>query len=92
MGIYSNDNGGIVFTSATADWARVLAINKDPNVDHITRNVLDNLQTCQSTNNWAAVDGSTFAVVGRVAKFYVDSSTLPDIVNPKYQSTYERKC
>ncbi len=41
MGIYRNGNGGLVFTAATTDWARVLVI--DPIVDRITRNVLDRL-------------------------------------------------
>jgi hypothetical protein len=41
MGIYRK--GGMVFTAATTDWARVLA-QGDPIVEGITRNVLDGLQ------------------------------------------------
>jgi hypothetical protein len=41
MGLYTGR--GIVFTAATTDWARALLINKD--VDRITRNVLNHLQS-----------------------------------------------
>ena len=42
MGLYTNK--GVVFNAATTDWARVLASGNEPNVERITRNVLDHLQ------------------------------------------------
>jgi len=39
MGIYQN--GGVVFNSATVDWARVLVKNENPILDTITKNVLN---------------------------------------------------
>lgn len=44
MGIYSHPSGGIVFTAATVDWARVLASGKEPRVEQITRNVIEHLK------------------------------------------------
>jgi hypothetical protein len=41
MGIYTN--GGTVFTGATTDWPRVVALNREPNTVQITLNVLNRL-------------------------------------------------
>lgn len=43
MGVYTN--GGTVFTGATTDWPRVVALNGEPNTVQITRNVLDALSS-----------------------------------------------
>jgi hypothetical protein len=43
MGLYTNN--GTVFTSATTDWSRVLANANSPEVNRITRNVLDRLKS-----------------------------------------------
>jgi hypothetical protein len=42
LGLYATAGGGTVFTSATTDWARLLAAGSQP-VETITRNVLDHL-------------------------------------------------
>ncbi|MDP9386908.1 MAG: hypothetical protein M3Q48_03010 [Actinomycetota bacterium] len=41
MGVY--ERNGTVFTAATTDWARLLAGQREPVVDAVTRNVLDRL-------------------------------------------------
>jgi hypothetical protein len=43
MGIYETAGGGSVFTGATTDWALSLGRMHDPNVEQITRNVLNRL-------------------------------------------------
>jgi hypothetical protein len=44
MGLYTRPaSGGIVFTAATTDWARVLTGGTSPVVEQVTRNVLDRL-------------------------------------------------
>jgi hypothetical protein len=43
MGVYTN--GGTVFTGATTDWPRVVALNGELNTVQITRNVLDVLSS-----------------------------------------------
>jgi hypothetical protein len=45
MGVYTN--GGTVFTGATTDWPRVVALNGEPNTVQITYNVLNGLSGYQ---------------------------------------------
>lgn len=74
MGVY--DRGGTVFTAATTDWARLL---DDPQVDRITRNVLDHL-----ANRHVKILGlggacsASPAVEGATLNFHVDISGLPN--------------
>jgi len=51
MGLFTN--GGVSFTAATVDWARVLADGREPRVETITRNVLDTLSVRMPTG-WAS--------------------------------------
>ena len=56
MGIYTN--GGTVFTGATTDWPRVVALNGEPNTVQITRNVLNRLSgSRRSTSPRSRVSG-----------------------------------
>ena len=42
LGTYTSPAGGVVVTSGSTDWAHGLA-GRDPQVEQITRNVLDRL-------------------------------------------------
>jgi hypothetical protein len=44
LGTYTSAAGGTVITSGSTDWAHGLA-NRDPQVEQITRNLLDRLAT-----------------------------------------------
>lgn len=65
--------GGVVFTAATTDWARVLAAG-DPAVDRITRNVLDRL--CLSSAPIRAPDA---ARAGTDVTVWVDAPVGADV-------------
>lgn len=92
MGLYTRR--GIVFTAATTDWARLLPINKD--VDRITRNVLDRLQSraVRIIGPLSSIGGDGLAVVctqdernDAATRFQVDTTGLPDQQNLKYRWT-----
>jgi hypothetical protein len=76
MGLYAH--GGIVFTAATVDWARVLETGNAA-VDRITRNVLDALQTpsARISGPYPTRAGRTVAVEGKAGTFHVDTRALP---------------
>ena len=76
MGLYTR--GGIVFTAATTDWARVLTTNE--HVDRITRNVLDRLKT----RAVRIVGPLSNAVCSTTTGFQIDASQLPDQESLKY--------
>ncbi len=44
LGTYTSSRGGTVITSGSTDWAHGLS-GRDPQVEHITRNILDRLST-----------------------------------------------
>jgi hypothetical protein len=72
--------GGVVFTAATVDWARVLGGGADARVERITKNVLDRL-LCRSlrvVGPLPLVCGSPLAVEGGTSSFHVDTSALAD--------------
>lgn len=88
MGVHSP--GGMVFSAATTDWARVLA-EGDPTVDLITRNVLDAVsvrsrrvhapqyaQTTDEVSCWVGVDGDE----NREEVHWASSAGTLDAVGP----------
>jgi len=89
MGLYTQD--GIVFTAATTDWTRVLAIN--PYVDRITRNVLDRLKSrAVRIVGPLSSDGPITVVRCRApedrnptTRFQVDAAGLPEQKDLKYR-------
>lgn len=76
MGI--QERKGIVFTAATVDWPRVVALG-NPIVERITRNVLDRLSArrVRVTGPFPSRCGRPVAVEGETGTFYVDTSDLP---------------
>jgi hypothetical protein len=48
LGSYVSDGGGTVVTSGSTDWAHGLA-GRDPQIEQITRNLLDRLSAPVST-------------------------------------------
>jgi hypothetical protein len=83
MGLFTR--GGIVFNAATTDWARVLA-SGHPQVDRITRNVLDRLRS--RSLRILGLNGacsSTPAVEGTTVTFHTDVSALPNASGLTYQ-------
>lgn len=80
MGLYARE--GIVFTTATTDWTRVLTTNT--HVAKITRNVLNRLKA-----NAVRIVGpfSSVPVVRADIKFQVDATGLPNQESLKYKWT-----
>lgn len=70
MGIYTG--GGTVFTGATTDWPRVVALNGEPNCVQITRNVLDRLSHSNFYSELGTARLADYDSIVRVGGFYSD--------------------
>jgi hypothetical protein len=84
MGLYTR--GGIVFTTATIDWTRVLTSNT--HVDRITRNVLNRLKshTVRIVGPLSNDSGRHIpVVVGATTRFQIDAGRLPNHQDLKYR-------
>ena len=91
MGLWGD--AGIVFTAATTDWARVLAAG-NPNVDRITRNVLEHLDSMavQIAGPFiSGLGGGSIAVEGKEATFTVGTGLLGDVKNRRFKWTINNK-
>ncbi len=77
MGLYTSDRGGIVFNGATTDWPCLVERNAE--VDRITRNVLDRLRlrAVPILGPLPIRHGRMLAVAGEPAHFHVDMAGLP---------------
>jgi hypothetical protein len=85
IGLYTNN--GIAFTAATTDWARVLSSGDEPNVECITRNVLDHLKSrgVRIIGPLPTLCNRYVAVEGQTAKFRVNTAGLPNQGNLHYE-------
>ena len=75
-GTYTTPNGGIVFQAATTDWPLVAV--RDPIVEHITKNILDNLRhrSIPILGPYPLIAGTPRAVVGTEATFAAGVGSL----------------
>jgi N,N-dimethylformamidase beta subunit-like, C-terminal len=83
MGLYTR--GGIVFTTATTDWTRVLTTNT--HVAKITRNVLNRLKTHAVRIVGPLSSSDSIPVVHSDLKFQVDATGLPNQESLRYKWT-----
>jgi hypothetical protein len=84
MGLYTSNRGGIVFNAATTDWPCLVQRNAD--VDRITRNVLDRLRlrAVPIVGPLPVRNGRMLAVAGETAHFHVDTAELPPGLDRRY--------
>jgi hypothetical protein len=83
MGVYTR--GGIVFTAATTDWARVLA-SGHAQVEQLTRNVLDRLRSrAVPILGLGTACGRNAAVEGATLRLRVDTAKLLHQTNLTYE-------
>jgi hypothetical protein len=84
MGCYTSPRGGIVFNGATTDWPRLVERNAE--VDRITRNVLDRLRlrAVPIVGPLPVRHGRMLAVTGETAHFHVDIAGLPPGPDRRY--------